>query len=592
LNGIAFDDEYSGTLKSYYQQSDCTSVFIKLLSFDFPNLQFCMLTKLHIRHYAIIDELQVDFEQGLNIITGETGAGKSILMGALGLILGDRADSSIVKGNDVKCVVEGYFKMEPNAAIQTFFHDNDLDEEPLIVIRREVTPNGKTRSFINDTPVALGQVKTLGLLLVDLHQQFDTLEINTVNFQREVLDAFAGNTADQLKLRNQFEQFTIRNKKLEQLIAAEQAANKEKDYLQFLLQELEELALQDDEMESLESEIQVLQNAEQIKEQLYGMLMELKEGEQPLIAQLKAIASRSKSLADYQTDMADLYSRLQAATIEINDIADEVEKIADKVHHDPERISIVNDRLSAGYTLYKKHSVNSTAQLLTLQHELKAKLQEHQSISAGKELLEKEVADLKADCLQTATLLSKSRKEYASVFAKHVNSLLSRVGMPNALLKVNIGSASLSASGIDEISFLFDANKSNQFEPLSKVASGGELSRLMLSMKSLVAQKLQLPTLIFDEIDTGISGEAARQVGQIMKELALNHQLIAITHQPQIAAKADVHFYVYKDIKADKIVTHVKRLSQDEKILAIAQMLSGEKPTAAAMKNAQEMVGN
>ena len=551
-----------------------------------------MLTKLHISNYAIIDELQVDFEQGLNIITGETGAGKSILMGALGLILGDRADSSMVKGSDMKCIVEGYFKAEPNADIQTFFNENDLDEEPLIVVRREVTPNGKTRSFINDTPVALSQVKALGLLLVDLHQQFDTLEINTGTFQREVLDAFAGNTADQLNLRNQFEQFTIRNKKLEQLIAAEQAANKERDYLQFLLQELEELALQEDEMESLESEIQLLQNTEQIKEQLNSLLMELKDGEQPLVAQMKSITNRSKSLAVYQTDMADLFSRLQAATIEINDIADEVEKIADKVHHDPERISIVNDRLSAGYTLYKKHSVNSTLQLKVLQRELQQKLEEHQSISDGKAILEKEVAEWNAACMNTAIQLLERRKKFAPAFSQQVNQLLSRVGMPNAVLQVNIKATALSSSGIDEISFLFDANKSNQFEPLSKVASGGELSRLMLSMKSLVAQKLQLPTLIFDEIDTGISGEAARQVGQIMKELALNHQLVAITHQPQIAARADAHFFVYKDIRADKIVTRIKRLEQDEKILAIAQMLSGEKPTAAAMKNAQEMVGN
>jgi DNA repair protein RecN (Recombination protein N) len=425
-----------------------------------------------------------------------------------------------------------------------------------------------------------------------LHQQFDTLEINTGNFQREVLDAFAGNTADQLNLRNQFEQFTIRNKKLEQLIAAEQAANKERDYLQFLLQELEELALQEDEMESLESEIQLLQNTEQIKEQLNSLLMELKDGEQPLVAQMKSITNRSKSLAVYQTDMADLFSRLQAATIEINDIADEVEKIADKVHHDPERISIVNDRLSAGYTLYKKHSVNSTLQLKVLQRELQQKLEEHQSISDGKAILEKEVAEWNAACMNTATQLLERRKKFAPAFSQQVNQLLSRVGMPNAVLQVNIKATALSSSGIDEISFLFDANKSNQFEPLSKVASGGELSRLMLSMKSLVAQKLQLPTLIFDEIDTGISGEAARQVGQIMKELALNHQLVAITHQPQIAARADAHFFVYKDIRADKIVTRIKRLEQDEKILAIAQMLSGEKPTAAAMKNAQEMVGN
>ncbi len=307
---------------------------------------------------------------------------------------------------------------------------------------------------------------------------------------------------------------------------------------------------------------------------------------------MKSITNRSKSLAVYQTDMADLFSRLQAATIEINDIADEVEKIADKVHHDPERISIVNDRLSAGYTLYKKHSVNSTLQLKVLQQELRGKLEEYQSISDGKAILEKEVAEWNAACMKTATQLLERRKKFAPAFSQQVNHLLSRVGMPNAVLQVNIKPTALSSSGIDEISFLFDANKSNQFEPLSKVASGGELSRLMLSMKSLVAQKLQLPTLIFDEIDTGISGEAARQVGQIMKELALNHQLVAITHQPQIAARADAHFFVYKDIRADKIVTRIKRLEQDEKILAIAQMLSGEKPTAAAMKNAQEMVGN
>ena len=549
-----------------------------------------MLQKLHIQNYAIIEDLTIDFSDGLNIITGETGAGKSILMGALNLILGQRADSSVLQDTNKKCTVEGYFNVEDHKDIQSFLEQHELDLSSEVLVRREIGANGKSRSFVNDTPVNLSQLKQLAVLLVDLHQQFDTLDLGEEAFQREVIDALAENHLFLKELQGAFNSYSIQKKDLEALQLQQTNANKELDYNKFLLDELSELSLKENELEELDAELKLLSNAESIKQQLAAAYVELKEGEQPLLQQLQQVQHKINGLQTYHPDITGLHDRLKSAVIELQDVADELERIDENISYDAQRIQMVNDRLSAGYKLLKKHSVNSTAELLHIQNGLEEKLMAVFNISASIDQGEKALDEALKTCMKLAYKISTNRKAQTESFAKNVNSLLEKVGMPNARLKVQIGETSLTASGIDEISFLFDANKSNRFEPLHKVASGGELSRLMLSVKSLVAKKLQLPTLIFDEIDTGISGEAAKQVGIIMKELSTAHQLISITHQPQIAAKAAAHFFVYKQELSNKVVTNIKRLDEAARINAIAQMLSGEKPTAAALENAKEMV--
>ena len=551
-----------------------------------------MLSRLHIQNYAIIDDLTIDFNSNLNIITGETGAGKSILMGALSLILGERADSAVLQQKEKKCVVEGFFKSEKKKNVLQFLADNDLDADDELMVRREIAANGKSRAFINDTPVNLNQLKALSAALVDLHQQFDTLELGDTGFQREVLDALADNGVLLQQYVSLFNQYISTKKQLEELQLQQTTANASFDYNKFLFDELEELGLKENELEELEAELKLLNNAESIKQQLGSIFFELKESEQPIVQQVKALLNRLQSLQQYHPDIEGLHKRLQSTQIELQDIADELESINDTVQYSAERIQIVSDRISAGYKLMKKHSVNSTSELLAIKETLQQKLNDVLNISEAIAQKEKLTNQLLQQCEQAATTISSNRNKSIKPFAEKVNGLLKQVGMPNAQVKITINPVSLNQYGCDAIEFLFDANKSNRFEPLYKVASGGELSRLMLCIKSLVAKKLQLPTLIFDEIDTGISGEAAKQVGNIMKELSKGHQLISITHQPQIAARADAHYFVYKAISGDKIITSVKLLSNDERITAIAQMLSGEKPTAAALQNAREMVGN
>ncbi len=549
-----------------------------------------MLQKLRIQNYAIIDELNIGFSDKLNIITGETGAGKSILMGALDLVLGKRADTAVLKNKEKKCIVEAYFAVKPNEAIKDFFAANDLDNETDILIRREIASNGKSRSFVNDTPVNLSQLKELSSYLVDLHRQFDTMEIGTENFQREVVDALADNGELLAKLKITFAKYSAAKTELETLRLQQANADKEADYNKYLLDEFTEMDLQENELELLDAEIKLLSNAEHIKLQLSGIYTAIAGAEDPIAQNLKSLAQKMTSLLQYHGDMEALQKRLLSAQIEIQDVADELERIDDNIAYDAERIQTVNERLSDGYKLLKKHGVTTTLQLLEIQSSLQEKLDAILNISLSIEKLEKETAHYFKEATDIAQKIHANRAAQTIPFAKNVNTLLAQIGMPNAQLKIEIINATLNATGSDEINFLFDANKSNRFEPLHKVASGGELSRLMLSVKSLVAKKLQLPVLIFDEIDTGISGEAAKQVGIIMKALSGSHQLIAITHQPQIAAKADAHYFVYKQIENDAIQTSVKRLNDDERIIAIAQMLSGEKPTTAALTNAKEMM--
>jgi len=549
-----------------------------------------MITRLFIQNYAIIDELSISFEGGLNIITGETGAGKSILMGALNLILGQRADSSVLQDAQKKCIIEGVFQIHPTTAIKQFFQQNELDMDTEIVIRREIAANGKSRSFVNDTPVNLSQIKQLSIHLVDLHQQFDTLEINSADFQFEVLDALADNQQQLIKLREHFEQYAELKKLLSALKQEQASANKELDYHQFLFNEIHELSLKENELEDIEVELKIQNNAESIKHSLSGIFNELSESEQPITNQLKSILNKLKTLHQYHPNLANISNRLQSAVIEIQDISDDLIRIENGIHYDAEKLQLMNDRLSAGYKLLKKHGLTTTTQLIALMEQLQKKLDKHTNISTSIATTEKETALSYDACIQIANIISKNRAAQIEGFTAQVNHLLIQVGMPNARMKIALSPATLSENGLDAIAFLFDANKSDKFEPVSKVASGGELSRLMLSIKSLVAKKLSLPTLIFDEIDTGISGEAAKQVGIIMKDLSASHQVIAITHQAQIAARASTHYFVYKNMQAEKVTTRISILNKEERIQAIAKMLSGEKPTAAAIANAKEML--
>ncbi len=551
-----------------------------------------MLQKLHITNYAIIEELTVNFSKNLNVITGETGAGKSILMGALGLILGERADSGTLMNKEKKCVVEGCFIPKKNPVIKTFLTANDLDIEEELVLRREIAVNGKSRAFINDTPVNLIQLKELSSLLVDLHQQFDTLDLGNNDFQREVLDALADNTLLIQEYRNFFSQYTTIKKQLDDLKRKQQEANATLDYNQFLYDELAEANFKENELEDAETELKLLSNAEEVKQQLGSIYFELKESEQPVLQQLKSLVNRLHTLQQFHADTEELTARLQSVQLELDDIAEGISQVNDSVQYNPDRIQLMNEKISVGYKLQKKHAVTTTNELLAIKELLQAKLKNILNIGEAITATEKEAGQLLKTCMKMAATISANRNTAAGPLAEKANLLLKQVGMPNAQIKISIVLTTIYQHGSDTITFLFDANKTNHFEPLSKVASGGELSRLMLCIKSMVAKKLQLPTLIFDEIDTGISGEAAKQVGIIMKELSQAHQVIAITHQPQIAAKAAAHYFVYKDNKAGKINTSIRLLKDDERIAAIAQMLGGEKPTAAALQNAREMVGN
>ena len=549
-----------------------------------------MLQKLFIRNYAIIESVEIEFSDKLNIITGETGAGKSILVGALGLILGERADSSVLFNATQKCIVEGSFSIRERSDIQKILQQSDLDADDEIVIRREVASTGKSRAFINDTPVTLSQLKQFTSLLVDLHQQFDTLELGNSDFQRDVIDALAAHKPVLKQYQEAYTQYSSTQKALAAAKEQQASANKELDYYTFLYTELEEAQWKENELETLDAELKLLGNAENIKSVLDKIGYQLNEGEQPLVQQLKGISNQLQPLHDFHAAIPGLVQRLQSAQIELRDITDEIEHINNGIRFDEERIQVVSDRLALGYKLLKKHGVQTTNELLVIQNNLQQQLDKVLNLDTEIALLEKKAAIQLLQAQQLAQTLTANRQKQITPFEKNTDKLLTQVGMPNARIKIAINPAALNITGGDAIEFLFDANKSNRFEPLKKVASGGELSRLMLCIKSLVAASVQLPTLIFDEIDTGISGEAARQVGIIMKDLGQSHQVIAITHQPQIAAKADAHFFVYKKEKDEKINTRIKLLSAEERVDTIAQMLSGEKPTASALENAREMM--
>ncbi len=558
-----------------------------------------MLKTLHIINYAIIEELRISFSPQLNVITGETGAGKSILMGALSLILGDRADSSVLLNRETKCIVEGVFSDVHAPAIKSIMQENDLDAGEEIIIRREIAVSGKSRAFVNDTPVNLEQLRQISELLVDLHRQFDTLSLSDAGFQRGVLDALAGNGPLISKYQDEYRLWQQVNTELKTLQDQKNDFNKEADYNRFLLDELTEADFAENELEDADAELKLLSNAEAIKAALQQGCGTLVEGDRPLINQLKSVRQLLDPYTSYYPALGELMNRLQSAAIELQDVADELERLNGATSFDQRRIEQLNERMSVGYKLLKKHGARDTMALISLRKELEQKLQGVLDIDDRITSLEKQSLRLWQTVATSAAALSEKRTAEIPSFEKKVNKLLFQVGMPNARTKVSITSRTPDFTGQDTIEFLFDANvgsgksgKTERFEPIRKVASGGELSRLMLSIKSLVAESMDLPTLIFDEIDTGISGEAAKQVGMIMHQLAAKRQLITITHQPQIAGKAHAHLFVYKELKGDVIRTNLRVLSGEERIVSIAKMLSGEKPTAAALENAREMVMN
>jgi len=551
-----------------------------------------VINRLFIQNYAIIDEVAIDFARGLNIITGETGAGKSILIGALSLLLGARAEAAALKQKEKKCIVEGVFSVENNHAVKDFLTENELDIEPELVLRREITSSGKSRGFVNDTPVSMQQLRALASAIVDLHQQFDTLEIGDAGFQRVVVDTVANNENLLAQYQTQFHVWQKKQRDYKTLLERKANVSKELDYLQFQYDELAEINLQENELEDLELELKGLTHAEEIKSVLSEASNFLVDGEQPIVSEIKNIANRLSRFSDIQPEIAALTARLHSVQIELDDIGNEVVVLADNTNLDAGRIDFVNERLSVGYKLLKKHSVNTTNDLRIIQNDLAQRLADFQHIQDDENILLQAMDNAQKEALVLATKLTEQRKKVIPTIQKEIDALLRQMGMPNARIKIELNHLKeMNSYGQEDVVFLFDANNGGRFEPVQKVASGGELSRLMLSVKSLVARSVQLPTLIFDEIDTGISGEAAKQVGVLMKLLASNIQVISITHQPQIAGMADAHYFVYKQ-KNDNgpVKTGVKLLTKEERINAIAQMIGGEQPSDAALANARELV--
>lgn len=551
-----------------------------------------MLNRLSIKNYALIDNLEIQFDQNLNIVTGETGAGKSIILGALSLILGQRADSKYFFNQQKKCVIEGYFNIN-QYQLNIFFEDNDLDYSAETILRREISTDGKSRAFINDTPVNLNTLKNLGEKLIDIHSQHATLEINNASFQLMVVDAMANHQDLLHTYATNFKAYKALNKKVQDFLAQSDKEKQEIDFLSFQFTELQNAKILPNEQAQLEKELDALTHAEEIKRNLFTANALLQAQEQAALALLADAAQQLQSIEKYQAPIAEVFVRLKSSIIEIKDIAAEIENLEQITLFDEEKSNQINERLNLLYTLQKKHKVTSNAQLLLLQDEIAQKLDKIVSADDAIAQLQASLQKRKNELVLLANQISNNRTKAIPVIEKYVEKTLVNVGMLNAQLKINqtiTNDNNFDNNGLDTIKFLFTANKGHQLSEMSKIASGGELSRLMLAIKSLIAQKTALPTIIFDEIDTGISGEIANRVGNMMQILAQNMQVIAITHLPQIAVKGKAHYFVYKEIKNDFTFTQLKRLNHEERIFEIAKMLSGENPKEAALQNARELL--
>ncbi len=549
-----------------------------------------MLQKLVIRNYAIIDHLVVEPDGGLNIVTGETGAGKSIILGALSLILGARADTSVLINKSEKCVVEAWFDIEGNQEFLDAIKAAGLDEEQPCIIRREINSSGKSRAFVNDTPVTLGTLNQLTSLLVDLHQQFDQLDIRNEHFQLKVLDAIAQNQPLLANYQKQFLAYRHALQQLQELTDRQQQLLKEADYKQYLHEELAQANFGEGEIEEAEQQLKTLTHAARIREVLYGCRFMLDEGETPLLNELKRIGQQLDGIEDLIPTVKQLSERIVASRAELQDVADELQRVEDSVRIDPEEMERLQERVDLGYKLLKKHSVTDTSGLLEIRAQLESELQAGTDLDSAIKALTIETKNLEVVVRETAQQLSIRRKQAASGFAKEVSGLLASIDMPDAEFVVKIDPTSQpDSSGMDRVEFLLDANRSGQLQPVYKAASGGEMSRIMLAVKSLTAKAMEMPVLIFDEVDTGISGEAAKQVGALLRDLSDYHQVICITHQPQVAARATRHFYVYKE-KGDQVNTRLRVLEPEERIQAIARMIDGDKPGDAALQHARTLI--
>lgn len=550
-----------------------------------------MLQRLSIRNYALIDSLDIEFDQGLNIITGETGAGKSIILGALSLILGQRAESRYFFNQDKKCVIEGTFAMA-NDHLKGLFEENDLDFFKEGILRREISIDGKSRAFVNDTPVNLGLLKQIGESLIDIHSQHATQEINNPDFQLLLVDSLADHATLLSRYRSGFKQLKKNQQLLKELSQKASEARNRQDYEQFLYNELEQAQVKLHEQEELEQELERLNHAEGIKRSLLAANALLSENEGNAIDLLKEASSQLGHVEKYDPSISALYERLKSSIIEIKDIVAETAGIEENTAHHAERLEQVQQRLDLLYSLQQKHRVASNAELLAIQQELETNLNQLLYSDEQIESLQNDIKQLTDMLYLQAKELSKNRKIAAELAANETTKTLKLVGMPSAKLVLDQQELTeLNKDGLDQITLLFTANAGQAPGPVNKIASGGELSRLMLAIKALLAKHTSLPTLIFDEIDTGISGETALKVGEVIAELGKNMQVLSITHLPQIAAKGQSHYFVYKNEEGEKTTTGIRKLSQTERIAAIAEMLSGKNPGESAMQNARELLG-
>jgi len=549
-----------------------------------------MLQHLSIRNYALIESLDIDFSEGLTIITGETGAGKSILLGALSLLIGNRADTSTLRDKTKKCIVEAQFNIE-KYGLQSFFEKNELDFLKVSTLRREINPAGASRAFVNDTPVNLAQLKEIGLALVDVHSQHQSISLNEAAFQINMVDVFSGHLDKLKKYQTNFTAFKKLKQQLQDLETQDAQAKKELDFFQFQFNELEEANLKADEQETIEKEAETLRHAESITKALNTASFALSQSESTALSFLLEVKNLLAPISKYHNGVFEITQRINSAYIELKDISAEIDSLEQEINVNPSRLEAIENRLSLIYRLQQKHRVKTIEDLKIIEADLAAKILAISNLDLQISNTKLELENLLKSLLEQSEELSKKRKAASQQIEKQVRSLLAELGMPNAALGINISAAEdFNFYGKDRIQFLFSANKGSEIKELSKVASGGELSRLLLSLKSLLAQSSSLPTIIFDEIDTGVSGEVANKVGNILEKMANEMQVISITHLPQIASKGKEHWYVYKDEAKEKTLTHIKKLNKQERVNEIAQMLSSKTPTAAAISNAKELL--
>ena len=549
-----------------------------------------MLTHLKIKNYALIKDLEIDFRKGFNIITGETGTGKSIILGALGLILGNRADSTSLHNNNTKCIIEGRFSVN-GYNLENFFERNDLDWEEQTLLRREIAPGGKSRAFINDTPVTLNILKELGESLIDIHSQHQTLMLGNKNFQLSLVDAFARHKPLQDEYAQLFRQYKKTLKDLNTLREKSAQASKDYDYFLFQLNELSAASLQPGELETLEEEMNLLSHAEVISQRLQSTVFSLYDSEQSIHSQLSDIKKQLSSISSLNPVLKQLFERIEASLIEIKDIYAEADDFQQSISVDNQRMEEVNHRLQLLNNLLNKHHYASIQELINYTEELTQKVGSTESLEEEIKTLET-LAEKQLEILeQKAQILSKNRRDKINAVEENAMALLKEVGIADAKIIIDLQTlAQLNETGKDVIEILFSANKGSRPEAVSQVASGGELSRLMLCFKYMLADSIFLPTIVFDEIDTGVSGEVSIKIGQILKRMSAKHQVMCITHQPQIAAMGAHHYVVYKITGEDFTETNIRTLQQPDRISEIAKMIAGHKPSALAIENAKELL--